>query len=800
MKVPLNWLAAHLESDAPQEAIVKALSSLGLVVDGVLSPGKIYKGFIIAQIVGAEKHPQADRLQVCDVDTGTARLQIVCGAPNARAGIKVILAQEGAVVPANGMVIGRAKMRGVESCGMLCSSAELGLPDAGPEGIFEVEDDVALGTPLAVYLGLEADVLDVDVTPNRGDCFSMRGIARDLAAKGLGGLAHLSIQCVPVTHADALPVSIEEAAKDMCPHFTGRVIRGVKNGPSPLWLKKLLRAAGQRSISALVDVTNYMAMDLGRPMHVFDARKIPQGLQVRPSKADESFEALDGQTYTLPAGLLVIASGDEVTSLAGVMGGMKSSCDLETVDVFLESAYFTPATIAKSGQATGILSESRSRFERGTDPSLVLMGLERATRLIVELCGGEAGPVVTCGAPAQIAHTITLHPSHIMKRLGWMPDYDVYHRILEGLGCMVTPLDEDAVCVLTPSWRHDLAGEDDLVEEIARVVGYDQIPSVALPHGNAALEAFESAPGAHTRARREWIARRALAARHMAEVVTYSFVSESQATLFAEGASLLTLDNPISQELNTMRPRLLPSLIVSVKRNVAKGQADVSLFEVASHYGGAHPSAQRRMVAGVRLGATHPRHWREAPQVFTWAHVKDDAFALLDACGVDTRDVGISRDVPSFYHPGRSATLMLGGQVIGVFGQLHPEMLRALDAPMTLVAFEVFLDALPEMKGANAPAAISSLQSVERDLAFVMDARVEAARVIAAVYKTDALIGDVRVFDVYQGPHVGDGKKSLAITYRMDPVTQTLTDAQIHDIMNRVIAHVEKETGGVLRA
>ena len=799
MKVPLNWLKKHLQTDASQEALVDALSSLGLVVDGVLTPGKPFAGFIIAQIVSAQKHPEADRLQVCEVDTGSERLQIVCGAPNARAGIRVILARIGAVVPANQMVIGRAKMRGVESCGMLCSTAELGLPDAGPDGIVEIAEDVALGTPLAAYLGLDGDVLDVDVTPNRGDCFSMRGIARDLAAKGLGTLTPQSVTRVPTTHDKSLPVTIEDASLSQCPHFTGRVIRGVKNGPSPLWLQQLLRAAGQRSISALVDITNYMAMDLGRPMHVFDASKIPGGLHLRASRAGETFEGLDGVTHTLPEGLITIVHNDTPVSLAGVMGGMNSCCDLETTDVFLESAYFTPSAIAKSGQATGILSEARSRFERGVDPSLVLMGLEKATQLIVEMCGGEAGPIVASGAPAQIAHTITLHPSNIRGRLGWMPAFVQCQKILEDLGCMITVLDEDIVSVLTPSWRHDLVGEDDLMEEIARVVGYDQIPSAPLPPARESLEAFESVPGAHLRARREWIARRALAARRMAEVVTYSFVSESQARLFAGDAPLLTLGNPISQELSTMRPRLLPSLILSAKRNVAKGQGDVSLFEVASHYTGMDAASQRRMVAGVRLGSTHPRHWRAAPEVFAWHHVKDDVLALFDAFDVETHTLALSRDVPAFYHPGRSACLMRDGEILAVFGQLHPQTLRALDAPAALVAFEVFLDRLPAPQSHDAAVQLSAFQRVERDLAFVMDDHIEAGRVMAAVRAVDPLIGDVSVFDVYQGPHVGEGKKSLAITYRMDPFEQTLTDAQIHDIMNRVIAHVEKETGGVLR-
>lgn len=801
MKVPLGWLTQHLQTDATLDEITHKLTSLGLVVDGVSYPGKVYENFSIAVIVEAAPHPQADRLQVCQVDTGAGIVQVVCGAPNARVGLKTVLASPTAVVPASGMVIASTVMRGVESCGMLCSGSELGLSQES-HGIMEIHDeDVLVGTSFSAFAGLDAPLLDVDVTPNRGDCFSMRGIARDLAATGLGQLAMFSVGAKPVTHQHALPVTLDfdEAHKNVCPHFTGRLITGVKNGPSPRWLKIALASVGVRSISILVDITNYMALDIGRPMHVFDAAKLSKGLGVRLSKEGESLEALDEKTYTLPQGIPVIEDANGLVSIAGIMGGKASGCTLETTDVFLESAYFEPRAIARAGQALGILSESRTRFERGVDPSLVLSGLEKATQLIVELCGGRVGPVTTCGAPLQGRSVIKMRPSSVLTRLGLDVSVQEIATLLDHLGCMVSSLEEDLLAVLVPAWRHDLAIEDDLIEEVIRLKGYDALVATPLPHPNPALEVFESAPGSHVRLTREWIARRALSARGMCEAMTWSFVSVPQATLFAQGAPLLTLDNPISQELSTMRPRLLPGLILAAARNLARSQEEASLFEVAAHYEDATPQGQKRMVAGVRVGGSQ-RHWQAALPQVSWMDVKADVWTLLQAYGVDTNRITLESQSPDFYHPGRSSTLMLDSKALGVFGELHPVVLKALDAPMGMVAFELFLQEVPVDENQKAPVSLSAFQSVERDLAFVIDKRTPAQNVLHLVRQVDPLITRVNVFDVYEGAGVPEGKKSLAITYQMTPTQATLTDAQIHDIMDRVIARVEQETGGALRA
>lgn len=800
MKVPLNWLTKHLQTDASDENIITRLTSLGLVVDGVTAPGKAFDGFIVARIASAAPHPQADRLQVCQVETGAETLQIVCGAPNARAGLTVVLATEGAVVPSNQMVIGKAVMRGVESRGMLCSAAELGL-EGDTQGIIELEEGIPLGTPFAQYMGLDTLILDVDVTPNRGDCLSLRGMARDLAASGVGALAMLQIKVIPATTTETLPVTLSPVAEiEACPLFMGRVIKGVKNGPSPQWLQNALRTVGIRSISALVDVTNYMAFDLGRPMHVFDTARLKGGLNVRLSEDGEQLDALDDKTYTLPKGLPVIADDAGLVSLAGIMGGKTSGCSLETTDVFLESAYFIPRAIARAGQATGIFSESRARFERGVDKGLVQTGLERATQLILELCGGDAGPVIHVGDTKTSPHMIKFAPSSVEKRTGLCVDVPEMTELLERLGCMVTPLEDDLLTVMCPTWRHDFVIQDDLIEEIVRLKGYDMIPATPLPKGERARDFFESAPGSHLRMRREWIARRVLAARGMAETLGWSFVAEEEATLFAEGAPLYSLDNPISQDLSVMRPRVLPSLILTAARNVAKGLLNPALFEVASHYEGIGAQDQKRMVAGVRLGQTGMRHWREKPQNVSWTEVKADVWTLLEACGVEMDHVQLESKGPSFYHPGRVASVFVSGQLVAVFGALHPKILKAFNVKGSLVAFEVFLDHLPGESASKDALALSPFQTVARDLAFVLDQKVPADAVIRLVKETDPLIHHVTIFDVYEGVGIPDGKKSLALTYEMAPFQATLTDADLHDIMDRVIARVETATGGVLRA
>jgi len=798
MKFTLGWLREHLETEATLDNIVERLSMLGLEVEGVEDRGRALNAFVIAHVTAARQHPNADRLRLCIVDTGRETVEVVCGAPNARTGMKGVFAPVGAVIPATGVELKRAKIRGVESNGMLCSEREMGLSE-NHEGIIELPADAPVGTRWAEWAGLDDPVIDVALTPNRGDCAAVRGIARDLAAAGLGRLKPLDMAAVkgtfdsPVRWRRDFPADAGAA----CPLVVGRYFRNVKNGPSPDWLQRRLKAIGLRPISALVDITNYLTFDLARPLHVFDADAVAGDLTMRFARKGESIGALDGRTYALDESMVVIADADGPQAIGGVMGGEGSGCGADTKNVFLEVALFDPARIAAAGRRLGIASDARYRFERGVDPTSAFWGAEIATRMILAICGGEASALTVAGEPPDWKRARSLRISRILSLGGLALPASNANRVLTALG-FETRLDGETIHAVVPPWRPDIDGEADLVEEVLRIVGYDAIPAVPL-----AREATIPKPVRNAAQVRAELVRRNLAARGLVEAVTFSFLPRAQAALFGGAKPELVLDNPISADLDVMRPSVLPNLVDAVRRNLARGIDNPALFEVGPQYASDEPEGQTLVAAGVRAVRTGPRHWAERPRAVDAFDAKADALAALAAAGVPADALQPVAEAPSWYHPGRSGSLRLGQWTLAHFGELDPRLLRAMDTAGPIAAFEVHLDRLPQPKAkgaARAPLKLSPFQPVHRDFAFLVDAKVTAAEVIRAARAADkTLIADVALFDLFEGEGVGAGKKSLAIAVTLQPTEATLTDAEIEAVAGKIVAAVKKATGGELR-
>ena len=799
MKFSLSWLKDHLDTTADASAVSDALTSLGLEVESVFDPAQALAAFTVAEIKEAVPHPDADRLRVCKVDTGKDVVQVVCGAPNARAGLVGVFAAPGTYVPGLDLTLSKAKIRGVESMGMMCSSRELQIGE-DHDGIIELSGKPAPGSAAAAALGLNDPVIDIAVTANRGDCLGVRGIARDLAARGLGTLKPEMPAQVKGAFKPQISISLDFPADNVaCPHFVGRVIRGVRNGESPDWLKRKLKAVGLRPISVLVDITNYLLMDRNRPLHVFDLDAVAGNLVVRFSRAGEKLTALDGRDYDLGEGAVVIADRDGVLSLGGIMGGESSGCTAATTNVLLEAAWFEPLAIAATGRRLGIESDARYRFERGIDPASTLPGIEAATRLILDLCGGEALDIVVAGeAPAR--NTVIQFPSALVARRGGvdMPERRVVE-ILTALGFEAKP-GTGSLNVRVPSWRGDVSIPEDLVEEALRVEGFGAIPSVSLARSGSLAK-----PVATARQRRRGLARRALAARGLSEAVSFSFIGEREAKLFGGGDASLRLANPISSELTDMRPSLLPALIQAAARNAARGLADVGLFEVGPAFADATPAGQSLVAGGIRAGNTGPRHWSERPRPVDAFDAKGDALAALAECGAPVASLQTFAEAPGHYHPGRSGTLRLGPKtVLAAFGEIHPGALVDMDVAGPVVGFEVFLDAIPEAKGKSGKARgalnLADLQAVERDFAFIVGAEVSAEALIRAVKGADrALISEVSVFDVYAGKGVPEGKVSRAVSVTLQPTKATLTEAEIEAVAKKIVAAAEKACDATLR-
>ena len=804
MKFTLAWLKEHLDTKASVAEIAEVLTRIGLEVEEVFDPATTLAPFRVAQVVKCEKHPNADKLQVCEVDTGTERLQVVCGAPNARAGLKGVFAPVGSTIPAGGFTLTKAKIRGVESSGMLLSERELELSDEHA-GIIELPADAKIGSPAAKALGLDDAVIEVAITPNRPDCLGVRGIARDLAAAGLGTLKDGTIKRAKGSFANPVTIKLDfdKESASACPVFAGRLVRGVKNNPSPDWLQRRLRAVGLRPINALVDITNFISYDRGRPLHVYDADRLKGAIAARLGREGESFAALDGKIYAVDPEMCVIADDARVLGLGGVIGGEATGCTEDTTNVFIESAYFDPKRTARTGRALNIQSDARHRFERGVDPDFVVPGLELATALVLDLCGGVPSEIEVAGK-APKPNAPFAFDAGLIKRLSGLdlPAAEI-KRLLEALGIALKGK-EPKFEAAPPSWRPDIAIPTDLVEEVVRLVGVDQVPATPMQRSSGVAR-----PVLTEAQKRQRLVRRLLAARGYVEAMTWSFIPPVEAKLFGGGASELTLSNPISTELAVMRPSLLPGLIIAAQRNRDRGFADGALFELNQAYRGAKPEDQFVAAAGVRFGRSAllgaGRDWAgDAPAADVFA-AKADAVAALVALGLDAGSLMVAREAPAWFHPGRSGVLKLGPKVtLGVFGELHPEMLAKLGAQAPLAAFELYLDAIPpaKRKSVTKPALdASDLQPVRRDFAFLLDADVAAGDVVRAALGADrALIAEVGVFDVFLGKGVPAGKKSLAIEVTLQPKDKTLTDAEIEAVAAKIVAAVAKATGGELRA
>ncbi len=803
MKFTLAWLKDHLDTSATLDEITFALTDLGLEVEGVANPAERLAAFTVGEVLEAHPHPDADKLRVCRVLTADGEKQIVCGAPNARAGIKVVISKPGDYIPGIDTTIKVGRIRGVESHGMMLSEREMELSDAHT-GIVELPPDAPVGARYIDVVPFDP-VIDVAITPNRPDALGVAGIARDLAARGLGTLKTPAVAPVPGTFP--CPVGIylaPDVAGEACPLFVGRLIRGVSNGPSPQWLQDRLRAIGLRPISALVDITNFMTIDRNRPLHVFDADKVHGAIAVRLARPGEHMVALDGKDYAFDGSETLVCDQNGPESIGGVMGGQRSGCTAETVNVFVEAAYFDPVRTARTGRRLRVNSDARYRFERGVDPAFTAPGMELATRMILDLCGGEASEVEIAGATPSTARSFRLDPTRVVRLVGMEIAEDEQVRILAALGFTPGAPDADGTReVGVPSWRPDVHGEADLVEEIARVASLSKLEGRPLTR-----PAGVARPILTPMQRREGQARRRIAALGYNECVTYSFIDNAAAALFGGGSDAVRLENPISSEMSHMRPDLLPGLLRAAARNQARGFHDLALFEVGQAFPGGEPGEQALLAAGLRTGASAARDPYGSRRPVDLHDARADAEAALAAIGAPAA-LMIQRTAPGWFHPGRSGVLSLGPKtVLAAFGELHPRVLAALDVKGPAVAFTVRLEAVPFPKARTTtrpPLVASDLQPVERDFAFVLDADVEAEAVLRAARAADkALIEQVAVFDVFAGPkaeaQMGAGKKSMAIAVRLQPTERTLTDAEIEAVSAKVVASVARATGGALRA
>ena len=807
MKITLSWLKDHLDTDVPVEALADRLSAMGLDVESIDDPGRKLAPFTIARVLEARPHPNADRLKVCKVDTGKGIVEVVCGAPNAKSGMIGVFAPVGSYIPGTGITLDARPVRGVVSAGMLVSERELELSDSH-EGIIELDAKLGdkLGQRYADVLGLSDPVFDVKLTPNRPDCTGVRGIARDLAAAGLGKLRpERKVTGVEADYDCPIDIELEfsKDAADACPCFAGRYIRGVKNGPAPAWMQQRLKAVGLRPINALVDVTNYISLDRGRPLHVYDADKLEGPIRARLGRKGESFLALDGKTYEVDETMCVIADARAVLGFGGIMGGDETGTTTETRNVFIECAYFDPQRTAATGRKAGIQSDARYRFERGVDPGFILPGLDLGTALMLEVAGGKPSRGTVAGTPPETKTVVSFSFSLVEKLAGIALPEKEMRRTLEALGFAVDGKGGKAK-VTAPSWRPDICGPADLVEEVVRIAGLDKVPSAPMARLSGVAR-----PVLTETQRRVRRARRLLAGRGFVEAVTWSFIARPTARAFGGGQDAVELANPISSEMTSMRPSLLPGLLSAVQRNRNRGFADVALFEIGQAYRGDKPEDQFIAAAGVRAGASvltgSGRHWTGAAAEAGLYEVKADVAALLAGLGFDAAKAQVTREAPAWFHPGRSAALKLGPRIaLAHLGEMHPDTVRLLGLAGRIAAFELFLEAVPpeRRKGLAKPAfQVADLLPVRRDFAFVLDAAVPAADLVRAAAAADRkLIAGVNVFDLFEGESLGPGKKSLALEVTLQPTEKTLTDEEIDAVAQRIVAEVKKATGGQIRA
>jgi phenylalanyl-tRNA synthetase beta chain len=804
VKFTLAWLKEHLDTDASLEAIVAKLTMVGLEVEAVEDKAKALAPFTIARVISCEQHPNADRLRVCVVDTGTGDpVQVVCGAPNARTGMKGVFSAPGSFIPGKNITLSVGTIRGVESRGMLLSEAELEISD-DHDGIIDLPADAPVGESYARWAGLDDPTIEMNLTPNRPDCAGVHGIARDLYAADLGTFKDSAIKTIKGEFPCPVGVTLDfGTTPSLCPGFALRLVRGVKNGPSPAWLQRRLIAIGLRPINALVDITNFITYDRARPLHVFDAAKVTGNLSVRRARAGERLTALDGRTYELDESMCVIADRTGVESLAGITGGEASGCSEATTDVLIESALWVPANVAETGRKLGITSDARYRFERGVDPVFMVPGLELATRMVLDLCGGTPSEIVVVGDAHGEDRVIDFPLAELRRLAGLEARATEVRRVLERLGFFMAGQGE-TVKVAVPSWRPDVEGKADVVEEVVRILGVDRVPSTPFDRGDALPKAVLT-PAQVRRGK----ARRSLAARGMEEAVTWSFISHAEAGLFGGGHPALALANPIAAELSDMRPSLIPGLVKAAQGNADRGFVDTALFEVGQIFKGDTVEDQFTAAAGVRRRLAKAngggRQWSSPIKDVDAFDAKADALAVLAAAGAPAQALQVVPGGPAWFHPGRSGTIQIGPQnVLGHFGELHPRTLEALGAEGPLVVFETILERIPQSKQkatrARPVLELSPFQPIERDFAFVVDRAVKAGDIVRAAQSVDRkLITTVNLFDVYEGAGIDAGKKSIAIAVTLQPRDHTLTDQEIEAISAKIVAEVGRKTGGTLR-
>ncbi len=794
MKFTLSWLKEHLETTATLEQISETLTRIGLEVEEVYNPAAQLDDFVSARIESVENHPDADKLHVLCVNDGSQKYQVVCGAPNVHEGLIGIFAREGTLIPLFNEKLTKAKIRGVESCGMMCAVDEIGIGTAH-DAIIELPENTPIGAKASEVLNIDP-VIEVSITPNRAECLGVRGIARDLAAAGLGTLKPLNIKKTPAKFAN--PIKITVNCPEECPVYTGRYIKGVNNkAQTPKWMKDRLNAIGIHSISPLVDVTNYINYDLARPLHVFDADKLSGNITVRMAQEGEKFVALNEKEYILPSYALGICDDEGVQCLGGIMGGLEKGCSENTTNVLLECALFKPVCIAKTGRHLQIDSDSRYRYERWVDPHSNISGSDYATQLILEICGGEASELTVVGSENYVSPAAYLRPERLESFIGMPVSAEKSMQILRNLGFEVS-LENGKIKAVAPTWRGDIEGEHDLVEEVVRMIGLDEIPAKSLPFEQLPKETLT--PAQHN----AMIARHELASRGMYETVTWSFADSEIAQYFRQGKEAILLQNPIVKELNEMRPSILPNLLTAVKNNMARGYSNLALFEVGPVFDGRNPTEQHMSATGIRAGQTAKKDWSGSARAYDVFDAKADALAAIAAANGPIDNPQITTDAPNYYHPGRSGVIRLGKNVLAYFGEIHPSVLKALDIKTRVVAFEVNLNNIPLPRKSAGKARkkleLSAFQPMDKDLAFVVNKDVTAAAILAAAKNADrSHITDARIFDIYEGNNLPEGKKSVAVSLTFQPIEQTFTDKDIENLMNKVIVEVGKKTGGELR-
>lgn len=794
MKFSISWLKEHLDTTASVDEIAETLTKIGLEVEEIFNPASKLDGFVTAEVETYEKHPDSDHLGLLTVNTGKEKLQVVCGAPNCKQGLKGIFAPVGVIIPCYGEELKVGKIRGVESFGMMCSEKELGVGE-DHSGIIELPADTQIGLPAAEVLNIDP-VIEINITPNRAECLGVRGVARDLAAAGLGTLKPLKISKTDSKFKSPVNVKIEDF--DACPVYVGRYIKNVNNkAETPKWMKDRLTAIGLRPISPLVDITNYINYDMARPLHVFDADKLKGDIVVRMAKEGEKFISLEEKEYDLDNKSLGICDAEGVQCLGGIMGGAEKGCSDDTTNVFLECALFTPECIARTGRKFAIDSDSRYRYERWVDPKSNILGSDYATQMILEICGGEASDMVVAGSEPNEQRVAYIRPSRIKDLIGMEVSKEKIVEILNHLG-FVTSEENDKIKAISPTWRGDIEGEHDLVEEVVRMIGLDAIEPESLPHGKFPKQVLSPAQ------RRAVTLKHELASRGMYETVTWSFTDSNLAKDFRKGKEPVLLFNPIATDLDEMRPSVLPNLLLAVKNNVARGYGNVALFEVGPEFFGRKPGEQNQVAAGVRCGMTSKKDWNGSARAYDVFDVKADALAAIAAANGPFENAQITLDAPSYYHPGRSGALRLGKNVLAYFGELHPAVLKKFGIKQRVMAFEVILSNIPLPRTSNDKAKkkleLSSFQPVDKDLAFVVDKTVPAINLITAAKTADReFISDVRVFDVYEGENLPEGKKSIALALTFQPKDKTFTDQDIENLMNKVIQEMKKKCNAELR-